>query len=186
MGEQKACCFIGHRNVPKTNELTEKLNSVICGLIKTGVTRFIFGTRSDFNDLCYELVSDLKMRFPHIVRVVYQTKTNYYLTEEQYADLYPKEYREKKGKSYYGWCEEVYYEEKWLRGGLASYVERNEKMIDDSDHCVFYYDKDYVPSKNKYSGLTLVGIYSGGKSGTKIAYEYALKRKKNIINVFNG
>ncbi len=56
--------------------------------------------------------------------------------------------------------------------GRASYVERNQAMINDSDFCIFYYNKNYIPKTKT-------------KSGTKIAYEYALRKKKNIINLFN-
>ena len=46
--------------------------------------------------------------------------------------------------------------------GRASYIERNELMIDDSDYCVFYINKN-----TKY------------KSGTKIALNYARRKTKN-------
>ena len=53
-------------------------------------------------------------------------------------------------------------------------------MIDASNFCVFYYNKNYEPkTKNQYSSR---------KSGTRIAYEYAIRKQektgKFIINVF--
>ena len=54
-----------------------------------------------------------------------------------------------------------------LRGvGRAVYVERNYEMINNSEYCFFYYQKQYVQ-----------------KSGTEIAYNYARKLKKKIINI---
>jgi hypothetical protein len=50
-------------------------------------------------------------------------------------------------------------------------------MIDDSDYCIFYCKENYVPdvSKSRYK--------SSGKSGTKIAFDYANTKGKEIINV---
>ena len=69
-----------------------------------------------------------------------------------------------------GFEKEVEHKTKF-QAGKASYIERNQAMIIDSDFCVFYYDKNYVP-------LTKTN------SGTKIAYEYAKKKMKRTINLF--
>lgn len=73
--------------------------------------------------------------------------------------------------------------------GKASYVERNQDMINASDYCVFYYDPDYQPPKRKYSKRD-VSEYQP-KSGTRLAYEYAYSKKIErcsieIINLFSG
>lgn len=65
--------------------------------------------------------------------------------------------------------------------GKASYVERNQAMINDSDYCIFYYDKNYQPGMRKYSKRS-IGYYQP-KSGTALAYAYARQKKKIIINV---
>ena len=54
-----------------------------------------------------------------------------------------------------------------LCAGKASYVKRNCEMIDNSRFCIVYYKEDYTPKSRK--------------SGTKIAFTYAEKKKKNII-----
>ena len=46
------------------------------------------------------------------------------------------------------------------------------EMIDKSNYCVFYYNANYTPLKKR-------------NSGTKIAYDYAVKKKKIIINLFS-
>ena len=61
--------------------------------------------------------------------------------------------------------------------GRASYVERNQAMIDNSDYCVFYYDEVYEPQIQKYSKKSC-GFYQP-KSGTKLAYNYAKQKKEN-------
>ena len=58
--------------------------------------------------------------------------------------------------------------------GRARYVERNRIMIDWADSCVFY-----------YRGESTVADRAGRKrkSGTALAWDYAVKRKKDIYNV---
>ena len=53
--------------------------------------------------------------------------------------------------------------------GRASYVERNQEMINASNFCVFYYNENYMPPRRKYSKHS-VGVYQP-KSGTKVAFD---------------
>lgn len=66
--------------------------------------------------------------------------------------------------------------------GRGSYVERNQAMIDDSDICVFYFDENYLPPRRKNSPRDISDCQP--KSGTKIAFDYAKRKKKHILNVF--
>ena len=66
--------------------------------------------------------------------------------------------------------------------GKASYVERNQAMIDNSDYCIFYYNENYKPKPRKQSKRDI--NYYQPKSGTFLAYKYAQKKKKEIINIF--
>jgi len=63
--------------------------------------------------------------------------------------------------------EDSYFPKSVLGAGKASYVKRNYEMIDNSRFCIVYYKENYTPK--------------GRKSGTKIAFTYAEKKKKNII-----
>ncbi|MBQ8443844.1 MAG: hypothetical protein IJX25_00625 [Clostridia bacterium] len=54
-------------------------------------------------------------------------------------------------------------------------------MIDDSEYCLFYYDEDYQPEKRKSSKRSV--LYYQPKSGTRLAYEYAKRKKKKVINI---
>ena len=45
-------------------------------------------------------------------------------------------------------------------------------MINNSDFCVFYYEENYKP--RNYKGVRR-------NSGTKVALNYAMKKRKNII-----
>lgn len=69
------------------------------------------------------------------------------------------------------------------KAGRASYVERNQEMINKSDFCIFYYDENYLPPRRKNSRRDLFDYQP--KSGTVVAYEYALKKQTVIFNVFD-
>ena len=69
--------------------------------------------------------------------------------------------------------DETYFPEKIRGAGKYSYVERNREMINNSSFCVIYYDENYLSSK------------SHSESGTRLARDYAIKKKKEIINVLD-
>lgn len=158
-------CFIGHRNIEKTDELISLLRDTIVTLIDKGVTTFLFGSKSEFDNLSWKIVTELKKNYPLIKRV-------YVRAAYQFID---KSYEEYILQSY----EETYFPPKLENAGRFSYVERNYEMIDNSTYCVFYYNEDYIPPQNRNTLLP-----SSNNSGTKIAYEYATKKKKIIINLY--
>lgn len=56
--KMSVCCIFGHRKINETQELRERLSAVIEELmVGQGVDTFLFGSKSRFNDLCYEIVS---------------------------------------------------------------------------------------------------------------------------------
>ncbi len=154
--KENTCCFFGHRTIKQTEELKIKLIDTIERLINVEkVDTFLFGSKSSFDSLCLELVTELKKKYPHIKRI-------YVRAEFPFIDDGYKEYLL---KSY----EDTYFPEKIVGSGRAVYVERNCEMINKSRFCVVYYDEENLPSKRK--------------SGTKIAFEYAQKQGKEIIKV---
>ena len=154
--KENTCCFFGHRTIKQTEELKIKLIDTIERLINVEkVDTFLFGSKSRFDSLCLELVTELKKKYPHIKRI-------YVRAEFPFIDDGYKEYLL---KSY----EDTYFPEKIVGSGRAVYVERNCEMINKSRFCVVYYDEENLPSKRK--------------SGTKIAFEYAQKQGKEIIKV---
>ncbi|MBE6780670.1 MAG: DUF1273 domain-containing protein [Ruminococcaceae bacterium] len=154
--KSNTCCFFGHRVINETEELKLKLTETIEKLIvEKQVDTFLFGSKSRFNSLCQETVTELKEKYPHIKRVY--VRAEYPYISEQYRNYLLKSY------------EDTYYLEKLLKSGIAVYIERNCEMIDKSYYCVVYYDELNSPTKRK--------------SGTKIALDYAVKKCKNIISV---
>lgn len=63
------CCFIGHRRIKHKKELASRLRDNICYLLEQGVATFLFGDHSEFNTLCYEVVSELREVYPKIRRI---------------------------------------------------------------------------------------------------------------------
>ena len=156
----KICCFIGHRKISFSDGEIENLYNIIEKLIiEKNVDTFLLGSKSEFDNLCLKIVSDLKRYYSNIKRI-------YVRAEFPYID---KKYKTYLLKIY----DETYYPYNILNAGKCVYVERNCHMIDKSDFCVFFFDENYTTPNN----IT--------KSGTKIAYNYALKKKKDVINVFD-
>lgn len=151
---ENTCCFIGHREINVTDELKEKLCVVIERLItEESIDTFLFGSKSQFDDLCYDIVTEIKKKYPHIKRIF--VRAEYPYIDESYEAYLLESY------------EDTYFPKSVLGAGKASYVKRNCEMIDNSRFCILYYKENYSPK--------------GRKSGTKIALAYAEKKKKTII-----
>ena len=76
--KEKTCCFFGHRKINETEELKSKLKEIIEKLIvDEKVDTFLFGSKSRFNSMCLELVSEIKEKYPHIKRVYVRAEHPY-------------------------------------------------------------------------------------------------------------
>lgn len=71
-----------------------------------------------------------------------------------------------------------------IDAGKASYVECNQEMIKKSYYCICYYDANYLPPRRKNSRRDLFDYQL--KSGTKVAYDFAVKKCGQVINVFEA
>jgi len=78
--------------------------------------------------------------------------------------------------------EDTYFPEHMEKAGKASYVERNQEMINKSNFCIVYYDENYAPPRRKNSKRDLFDYQP--KSGTKVALDYAIKKGIYIKNIF--
>ena len=130
--KEHTCCFIGHRTINETEELKLMLCDIIEKLIvENSVDTFLFGSKSRFNSLCHELVTEIKEKYPHIKRVY--VRAEYPDINEHYKNYLLESY------------EDTYYPEKIMNSGRAVYVERNYEMIDKSHFCIVYYDEQNAP-----------------------------------------
>ena len=175
----KSCSFFGHRNTDLTENEEQKLQELIENLIlNEKVDRFLFGSRSNFDYICHKIVTDLRQKYPYIKRFAYTCRSETCTLEserEYWEEVYS--HFEKRKVTLLGVEEEIERKSKWT-SGKASYVERNYAMIDDSDICVFYYNETYQPQRRKeYKGA--FGTYQP-KSGTKIAYDYAMRKSRSL------
>lgn len=167
---EKNCCFLGHRKIIETEELHNKLYEIIENLIlNEGVDTFLFGSKSEFDKLCLKTVTTLKEKYPHIKRIY--VRAEFPCIDENYKKYLLKSY------------DYTYFPEGILNAGKASYVERNYEMIDKSKFCILYYNENYLPQRRKNSKSDLSDYQP--KSGTKVAYDYALKKHMTIFNLFN-
>ena len=166
---ERTCCFFGHRKIDETAELKNNLYGIIKNLIvNEKVDTFLFGSKSEFDRLCLKTVTELKEKYPHIKRIYVRSAFQHI----------PDWYEESLLNHYEG----TYFPEHMENAGRASYVERNQEMINHSKFCVVYYDKNYLPLRRKNSKRDLFDYQP--KSGTAVAYEYANKRNNVIINIF--
>lgn len=163
-------CFIGHKTIEKNDELIASLKETIVTLINKGVTTFLFGSMSQFNDLSWEVVTELKKRY-HFIKRVY-VRSAYQHMDKSYEDYLLKSY------------EETYFPPKIEHAGKYSYIERNYEMIDTSTYCVFYFNEGYIAPPKRQSKHNNMLTTPRRNSGTKIAYTYATRKKKEIINLY--
>ncbi len=157
------CSIFGHREINITKLLTDNLKNIIEDLIvNKGVDTFLFGDHSDFDNLCYLMVTELKIKYSHVTRILCPVKSTAILLESRPEDVYfAKTFK----NTIY---DDVIESDKVYNAGRASYVVRNYIMIDKSNYCLFYFDKNYKPNR---------------KSGTKVELDYAKRKKKEIILV---
>ena len=152
--KNKTCCFFGHRKIVDTLELRTKITDTIESLIvDQNIDTFLFGSKSEFDRLCLELVTKLKEKYPHVKRIY--VRAEFPFINDDYLTYLLKSY------------DDTYYPEKLHGAGRAAYVERNYEMINKSKYCIVCYDKSRAPTTRK--------------SGTKIALDYAIKKGRKII-----
>lgn len=155
--KSKTCCFFGHRTINESPVLREHLCKTVEELITShGIDTFLFGSKSRFDELCLDVVTNLKKKYPHIKRVY--ARAEYPVIDDKYTAYLLGRY------------EHTYYSEALMGAGRAVYVKRNREMIDKSGVCVIYYDSNYSPKKRK--------------SGTGLAAEYSVKNGVPVVNVF--
>lgn len=163
-------CVIGHRKIMEKDKLLIPLTKVIKHLIvNKNVDTFLFGGRSDFDDLAWRVVSSLKEKQHKQIKRVF--------VRAEYKNI-TNDYKKYLLNSY----EDTYYAIRCTNAGRKTYVIRNECMIDESDYCIFYINENYKPmikEQPKKLREFLPPIILN--SGTKLAFKYANKKKKKII-----
>ncbi len=154
----KVCCIIGHRDFEKNKEIELRLKNIVTDLIEQeNVNVFLFGSKSKFIDFCYDIVTEYKKIYSNLKRIL--VRAEYPIISDSYYEYL---------KNFY---EDSYFYNEKLISNRFSYIRRNQVMIDKSDFCIFYFNKNYFPKSKTQSGTTL-------------AYNYAIKKGKRIFNLF--
>ncbi|MBO5371065.1 MAG: hypothetical protein J6B23_10385, partial [Clostridia bacterium] len=61
MIKNRTCCFLGHRKINRSERMVSNLTDIIENLIvEEKIDTFLFGSKSEFNTLCLEVVAMLK------------------------------------------------------------------------------------------------------------------------------
>lgn len=124
---KKVCSCFGHSDIVETDELVRELTKQIEYLVRDeGVTTFLFGAFGEFDVLCNRIVSQVKVDFPYIERVLCLSDRKY-LSKRNRAD----------------WMNETKYEDfVYLELDYDFYYTRiyyrNCEMIRKSDFDIFY------------------------------------------------
>lgn len=81
-------CFIGHRTVADAKQVKSKLQDTISMLIEKEADTFLFGSRSDFDVLCWEVVTEIKEQNSHIKRISYKAPHETAFTSKEERESY--------------------------------------------------------------------------------------------------
>ena len=129
----KICSFFGHRKLKDGEELKRRVEITVEDLIKKGFTVFLFGGFGEFDELCHEIVSTLKTKYPVIKRVYCVADEKYLRANKRPKDLQTEDYEEfiYYAPSFDYWYTRIYY--------------RNCEMVKHSD-CVVFYAENRVDS----------------------------------------
>ncbi|MBO5199894.1 MAG: hypothetical protein J6B93_01310 [Clostridia bacterium] len=154
---EKTCCFIGHRKIDDSRDLRKTITDTVEALINDkGVDTFLFGSKSEFNSLCRELVTLLKEKYPHIRRIY--VRAEYPFINESYKRYLLESY------------DDTYYPKRIQNSGRACYIERNHELIDHSLYLVTYFDNKTTTggTANAYAyalqkGLTIKNVFGTKK-----------------------
>lgn len=156
----KKVCFIGHRRIG-FGDIRSKLKEAVLQKLKDGCRFFTMGTHGEFDEMALSICRELRKDYPDIEIVVVITSLQKIKKELLYDDEWGKEYfipyNDVKTTMYN--IEETHYK--------RQIIESNHQMIDECDTVICYVNK-----KNSYSGA-------------KYAWQYAKKKGKEIINLYD-
>ncbi len=124
--KEKVCSCFGHFDVVITEELRARTVKEVDNAISDGVRVFLFGGRSDFDDLVYDTVSEKRIQNPQL-----NLKRVFCFPLEKHLNKPPRWFKRKEyegvdcpTKDFDWWYTAIYY--------------RNLAMIDRSDLVLFY------------------------------------------------
>lgn len=171
---KKSACFIGNGKVDLI--LKEKIQDIIKNLVEDGTEIFMFGSKSEFRDVCFDIVTQFKVSNNNIKTVGCPCNGElFYLQKDKYTQEMTIYNTLNKKINVQGFDEINQFNNEGL-----SYFDRNKNMIESSDFCVFYFKKEehILPSKYKTRLTKLQSV-----NEENLVLDYAKKLNKQIISI---
>ena len=152
--QKKTCSFFGHREISVTKELKQKLRVIIENLITfENFVIFFFGGFGEFDNLCHEIVTELKNKYSFVKRI-------YVCEDYNFVD---RPHKRPKWLAKEDYEEFIYLDMRYTRFYQRIYF-RNIEMIEQSDFILFY-------------------VINTENSGAYKTMQYAKRKKKTFINI---
>ena len=123
----KICSFFGHREITITEDLKERIREVLDKMIKSeNFTIFYFGGFGMFDDLCWQIVTELKDKYTYIKRVFCLSDPRHQRISKRPKCLRNEDYEEfvYLDLDFDWWYTRIYY--------------RNCEIVNQSDFIMFY------------------------------------------------
>lgn len=179
--DKYSCSLFGHNVIKDEIALKQSLHMAIENLVtRHDVYHYLFGTRSTFYNICHEVLLELKKKYPQIKMTIFlcEKENAYYLDEvDAQKGLLNNLFR--KEMKVLGF-DHIIKVEKTKYARKASYIVRNQAMVDATQFCLFYYREGLSTKLSTDSNhMTL----RQKESGTKIILEYAKQKGKEIIAI---
>lgn len=143
----KSCAVFGHSEIIKTDSLRER-KKVLESLVRQGYCYFYFGGFSMFDDMCREIVGELKMQYLQITRIYCAPDRRYLRINKRPSWLRKED------------CEEIVSIELEFDWWYNRIYYRNCAMVDRCDAVLFYVEErensgaykiyKYASRKKKY------------------------------------
>ena len=133
--------------------------------MEEGIDTFLFGSRSNFDELCHIVVTELKEKYPNIQRIVYLCKHETGCLVGEGAKM-KQQIKQLTGRDVYvSEYEDIRKSDRMNSAGRATHVERNYWMIDDSCFVIIYCESAKIIPK---------------PSGTLLPYNYSRQKGKKL------
>lgn len=149
----KYCSVFGHAKIQDTEELRKIIKLTFKDMIiSKNVRNFYFGGFGKFDEICWEIITELKSQFNDVKRIFCLSDPRHKNSSKRPSWIKTNDYEEiiYFDLDYDYWYTRIYY--------------RNCEIINHSDYVVFF-------------------VEHMGNSGAYKTMKYAIKKKKNIINL---
>lgn len=155
----KTVAFFGHRKIFNREEVKKRIMEKLLEITPIGYVNFLVGEHGEFDRIALSTVLEYKKRFNSGIKIYVVLTNMCSLNKTKRCCSAVEDYISRGCETYFYDIEKEYFKNR--------IIVSNRKMVDDSDLIISYIDS------SKYN------------SGAKLAVNYAIKNKKEVINLFN-